>query len=135
MSKPYINKHRVRFRLLKYKRHLLVRLSEEQNHRCCGCGIKTFYPPLVMSGEKVEDDWATLERVLPGAFGGRYRYENLVMYCFKCNNKGAKQISNIVRRHIPKKLHNAPGGVQKECITQAVKDGRIDLTPYNYGQF
>ncbi len=135
MSKANAHKHRVRYRLLKYKRYLLIRLSEEQNHRCCGCGVKTFYPPLVMSGEKIQNDWATLERVLPGAFGGKYVYSNLVMFCFGCNNKGARHISKAVQRHIPKKLRNSGGAVQKEIITAAIRDGRIDLSPYNYGQF
>lgn len=135
MSKANAHKHRVRYRLLKYKRYLLVRLSEEQNHRCCGCGVKTFYPPLVMSGERIQNDWATLERVLPGAFGGKYVYANLVMYCFGCNNKGARHISKAVQRNVPKKMRNAPGAVQKEIVAQAIRDGKIDLSPYNHGQF
>lgn len=135
MSKAQAHKHRVRYRLLRYKRYLLVRLSEEQNHRCCGCGVKTYYPPLIMNGDKIQDDWATLERVLPGAFGGRYRYENLVMYCFRCNNRGASKISKMVSRCIPKKMRHLGGPAQKEFVIAAIKEGRIDLSPYNYGQF
>lgn len=88
-----------------------------------------------MNGEKVQDDWATLERVLPGAFGGTYSYLNVVMYCFKCNNRGAAKISKLIKRSIAPEMKKASGIMQKRAIKAAVKEGRIDLSEYNYGQF
>ncbi len=89
----------------------------------------------MMNGEKVQDDWATLERVLPGAFGGTYAYWNVVMFCFKCNNKGSSKISKIIKRGIKDDMKNAGGKMRKIAIAEALREGRIDLSPYNYGQF
>lgn len=40
----------------------------------------------------VEPNTMTLDRIIPGAVGGRYVYDNVVIACFKCNNdRGTNQ--------------------------------------------
>lgn len=122
---------------MKRRQRLLLRVAGEQGWKCCGCGGDTIMPPLMQHG-KVDQRWATLERVLPGAFGGTYAYTNVVMYCFKCNNKGAskitKHINQIIRRLQGGKPNRLKGDKQREMIAQALLDGVVDLTEYDFGQ-
>lgn len=55
------------------------RVSAEQNHRCCYCGVRT-------TDEPGRPHQATLEHVLPRAHGGKDHYCNVVLACFACNN-------------------------------------------------
>ncbi|MEI6159631.1 MAG: HNH endonuclease [Roseococcus sp.] len=54
------------------------RLSAEQNHRCCYCGVRTDassrHPP-------------TIEHVIPRSLGGPDTYDNCVMVCAACNTE------------------------------------------------
>lgn len=123
---------------MRRRQRLLIRLSAEQNHRCCNCGRHTKLPPLIQTG-KAHKDWATLERVLPGAFGGTYTYANVVMNCFVCNNKGAskisKKINEVIRRMQGGKPNRLNGDKQREMIKLALETGMVDLTEYDFGQF
>jgi 5-methylcytosine-specific restriction endonuclease McrA len=61
---------------------LRARLSSEQNHRCCYCGIRT-------NEAEHPDDQPTLEHVIPRSQGGGDTYDNCVMACSLCNNQRA----------------------------------------------
>jgi uncharacterized protein (TIGR02646 family) len=54
------------------------RLSAEQNHRCCYCGVRTNEPGAPSP---------TIEHVRPRRHGGNDAYSNLVMACQPCNQK------------------------------------------------
>lgn len=68
-------------RFFKMKR-LRERLSGEQNHRCCYCGIRTS----LKSIHKNEPYAATIEHVRAIAMGGNNNWRNVVMACRRCNN-------------------------------------------------
>jgi hypothetical protein len=63
---------------------MLLRLSGEQNHRCCYCGCRTHIP--TNRGQPAKDA-ATVEHVLPVAGDGRNHWGNLVMACSRCNGR------------------------------------------------
>lgn len=70
---------------------LAHRLSAEQNHRCCHCGVRT-------------KRWdrgphrATVEHIIPRCRGGSNEYRNLAMACYSCNNARG---SRIMWRPVP----------------------------------
>jgi hypothetical protein len=62
----------------------IIRLSSEQNHNCCYCGIKTFL------NHEDRNGWpssrlATIDHIEAKFNGGRNTFENTVMSCQKCN--------------------------------------------------
>lgn len=66
-----------------YRRSLLAlylkeTLSEQQNHRCCFCGVRMGYG----LGLDVQP---TFEHVLPRSHGGSDSLDNLVIACHRCN--------------------------------------------------
>ena len=63
---------------------MLRRLSAEQNHRCCYCGVRTHFPK---NRGQPEPDGATIEHVQPLGRGGSNEWENLAMACAACNAK------------------------------------------------
>lgn len=66
------------------RRQKLLRCSEQQNHRCCYCGIKTWHPSYNEAGNK--NELATLEHVQARSKGGSESMMNLTMACAGCNN-------------------------------------------------
>ena len=63
----------------------ITRLSEEQGHRCCYCGIKTWSKHY---GEKGSyRDMATIEHYRCKTHGGTFKYTNLAMACSQCNTE------------------------------------------------
>ncbi len=56
------------------------RLSEAQNHRCCWCGKR-------MDGAGPRDEQPTFEHVVPLSRGGEDSPVNLVIACYKCNQR------------------------------------------------
>lgn len=56
------------------------RLSGEQNHRCCYCGVRTNEWPAIGQYR-----FASQEHVVRFADGGSDDYDNLVMACYQCN--------------------------------------------------
>lgn len=60
------------------------RLSAEQNHRCCYCGVRT-------NEARSPDHVATVEHVIPRSRGGPDAYWNLAMACQGCNSRRSSQ--------------------------------------------
>lgn len=58
---------------------LRKRLVNEQNHRCCYCGIS------VQCDHPDNHDYATIEHVIERSHGGSDKWENLVICCYVCN--------------------------------------------------
>jgi hypothetical protein len=70
----------------------LTRLSEQQGHRCCYCGKRTW---TAHYGEKgIWQDMATVEHILARNDGGTSKQTNIVMACSQCNNE--RDLSNPV---------------------------------------
>jgi 5-methylcytosine-specific restriction endonuclease McrA len=67
---------------------LRKRVSSEQNHRCCYCGVRT-------TDEQGRGDSATLEHILPRRHGGRDDYANVVMACHGCNNSRGDRVMTL----------------------------------------
>jgi len=61
-----------------------TKMSEQQNHRCCYCGVRT----TELSGKSYS---ATLEHIIPTSCGGSDDPENYAMACNKCNSKRGNQ--------------------------------------------
>jgi 5-methylcytosine-specific restriction endonuclease McrA len=67
-------------------RNLRIRiLSEQQNHRCCYCGVRTWCRQHEKEGSL--DMLATVEHIVPKSQGGPLSMDNLVMACHKCNRR------------------------------------------------
>jgi len=60
---------------------LRERLSGEQNHRCCHCGVRMTFP----NGKSSLTEM-TFEHVVPLGIGGQDHPDNMVIACRKCNN-------------------------------------------------
>lgn len=71
-------------KLAEARRAKLLRCSEQQNHRCCYCGSKTWHPFYGETGSKRL--LATLEHVVPRSMGGTDSMNNLTMACSRCNS-------------------------------------------------
>ncbi|MNK44983.1 HNH endonuclease [compost metagenome] len=71
-------------KLADVRRQKLLRCSEQQNHRCCYCGVRTWHPNYGETGSKRR--LATLEHVVARAEGGTDNMNNLAMACSRCNN-------------------------------------------------
>lgn len=56
-----------------------LRLSEQQNHRCCYCGLRMTAP-----GERCPRE-VTIDHVVPKCEGGTADWENVVAACWLCN--------------------------------------------------
>lgn len=56
------------------------RLSSEQNHRCCYCGID------LQCEHPEQHDYATIEHVIERAQGGSDRWDNFAVCCHVCNS-------------------------------------------------
>ena len=82
------------------RRARLTKLSEQQNHRCCYCGRKTF---LSREEQGKESKWlmATIDHIVTQDNGGTDNYYNTVMACDRCNNlrrkTGALKFFEITR--------------------------------------
>jgi hypothetical protein len=64
------------------------RLAEQQNWRCCYCGVR-------MDGKGDDPDAPTFEHVVPRSIGGANDPSNLVIACRQCNGKRASQIWDV----------------------------------------
>jgi len=74
---------------LKVYRRTIV--SEQQNHRCCYCGIRT----TEVQGFKYS---ATVEHIIPKSQGGPDDLDNYALACYKCNNdRGDKPLEQYLR--------------------------------------
>ena len=67
----------------------IMKLSEQQNHRCCYCGVHTWCKHYGEDGPW--QTMATVEHVLPRKNGGTNKKGNIVMACSECNNKRARE--------------------------------------------
>ena len=76
-----------------YRRRRLLRLSGEQNHRCCYCGTEVaFWRIWIRGGGNLLPDDPTIEHLVPIAEGGhKSSWENQAMACFRCNNLRGSQ--------------------------------------------
>lgn len=72
-------------KLAEARRTKLLRCSEQQNHRCCYCNVRTWHPSYGETGPKRLV--ATLEHVLTRREGGTDHMHNLTMACSGCNSK------------------------------------------------
>ena len=63
----------------------ITKLSEQQNHRCCYCGVETWCPHYGEDGP--HEQRATVEHITPRTHGGTNKKGNLVMACWQCNNR------------------------------------------------
>jgi hypothetical protein len=61
----------------------LTRLSEQQGHRCCYCGKRTWSQHYGETG--CWQDMATVEHIVCRKHGGTNKRGNLAMACSKCN--------------------------------------------------
>lgn len=63
---------------------LIVKLTSEQNHRCCYCGHQMVRTKLKY-GETVPSNFSTKDHFEPKTYGGIASYENMIAACFQCN--------------------------------------------------
>ena len=65
-----------------HKRHTIIFyrpiLSEQQNHRCCYCGIRT-------TEECNKSNSSSIEHIIPSSMGGENHPDNYVISCHRCN--------------------------------------------------
>ena len=106
---------------------LLNKLSSEQNHRCAYCtGITNDIPN--------HRRQATIERVLPGAFGGTYQYYNCVMACARCNSRTeGDKVNNIISRTLKKygiRFEETCRREIRELLQKEIRKGAIDISQY-----
>ena len=82
-KKSYMFRWKFRLNLTAVNQKKLIRLSEQQNHRCY-CGSVTLN--LMDSNYKPDHKLcATIEHLEPLSSGGTYNFSNLVMACRNCN--------------------------------------------------
>jgi 5-methylcytosine-specific restriction endonuclease McrA len=62
-------------------RRIRATLSEQQNHRCCWCGVRM--------ADEHGDTQATIEHLLPLSLGGTNVEDNLAVACRRCNEDRA----------------------------------------------
>lgn len=75
-----------------WRRRMIRRLSEAQNHRCCYCGVD-------MVADHLHQHGATIEHVVTRAAGGKTTWLNLVAACRTCNTKrGCKPLAHFIRQ-------------------------------------
>jgi len=65
----------------------ITKLSEQQGHRCCYCGVRTWSKHYGERGSWM--NMATIEHFRCKTHGGTFRYSNIVMACSQCNNQRA----------------------------------------------
>ncbi len=63
----------------------IMKLSEQQNHRCCYCGVHTWCKHYGEDGPW--NTMATVEHIIPRHHGGTNRRGNIVMACSECNSR------------------------------------------------
>ena len=74
-------------------------LWKGQDGKCfyCGCPMRTakdFNGPIFIEYPYLEDDYCTLDHVVPLSRGGKHEIENIVLACRKCNiKKGTRRIT------------------------------------------
>jgi HNH endonuclease len=66
----------------------LMKLSEQQNHRCCYCGKHTWSSHYGEDGRW--QDMATIEHIQCRKHGGTNKKGNIAMACSQCNNTRAR---------------------------------------------
>jgi 5-methylcytosine-specific restriction endonuclease McrA len=64
------------------------RLCEQQNWRCCYCGIR-------MEGTGSANDAPSFEHIMPLSKGGSHELVNLVIACRKCNIERGSEILDV----------------------------------------
>lgn len=64
------------------------RLAEAQNWRCCYCGVR-------MEGECNAPNAPTFEHIQPLACQGKNLVENLVIACYRCNQRRGRNVTLI----------------------------------------
>jgi hypothetical protein len=73
------------------RREWILKLSEQQNHRCCYCGVETWTPyddgPTANLWGGPKHKRATVEHILARFDGGTNRKGNVVMACARCNQR------------------------------------------------
>ena len=67
----------------------LKKNSEQQNHRCCYCGKRTWSPNYGEDGRW--QDMATIEHIRCRKNGGTSKKDNIAMACSECNNQRARK--------------------------------------------
>lgn len=53
---------------------------------CHWCGVRVRIIPTVAMHQRVPDDMATLEHLVPACHGGAYGPDNMVLACMRCNS-------------------------------------------------
>jgi hypothetical protein len=66
----------------------LMKLSEQQNHRCCYCGKRTWSAHYGEDG--IWQDMSTIEHIRCRKNGGTNKKGNIAMACSHCNNRRAR---------------------------------------------
>lgn len=95
-TKSVTQRRRPRNKAWKNKRK---RLWRKQGGKCHYCGTATVEP----SSGGAADDWATLDHLVPMSEGGSHDESNLVMACYRCNqrrNDERNMSSNIKAAHV-----------------------------------
>lgn len=109
------------------KTNKLLRLSEQQNHRCAYCGVVMLHP--AFKGPKKPPraqppypavNWrsytkhkkmrrATLDHIVPRCDGGTLANDNIVVACKLCNNYRGNQPADVafsrIQRLVNRKTH------------------------------
>ncbi len=116
-------------KLAEARRRKLLRCSEQQNHRCCYCGVLTWHPSYGETGSKRR--LATLEHVEARAVGGTDNMNNLSMACSRCNNDRGDQYDAVEYYEMvvglrPKVKFSKPVDPNKLAERQAKKAVRQD---------
>ena len=62
-----------------WRSYCRTKLSEQQNHKCCWCGIR-------MREDRGFDNTCTIEHIVPKSLGGKDDIDNFAAACRKCND-------------------------------------------------
>ena len=115
------------------RKRLIRRLAESQNWRCCYC-----HRTMVLGDQDGgKSNSASLERVLPGAFGGRYSFFNCVAACRDCNSMGEDQqlieaaLIEILA-HYGERYGRVDRQRQTELVLKAIRQGLLDVSRWIY---
>lgn len=94
-----------------------TRAAEAQNWKCCYCGCDCVETPLKKNS-------ATLEHVIPESQGGTLDMNNVVMACYKCNNKRAAMNIDVFMNRKKSTVNTIqPKKLLKDKVLAALKEG------------
>jgi hypothetical protein len=124
----------------RYDRHYrkIVVLSEQQNHRCCYCGVNMIIPRIQCDRIGYLPNVATIEHVQPRIKGGQRGYHNEVAACQLCNSvrsaDDAIEFYHWRLKHLdktPKQLQKAIGRYRRDkARAEAPRLAVANRSPY-----